>query len=151
MSDLPRDASALAPLIGTWDVEAAAAGGEWSGTGRSTFDWLLGRAFVLERAVVDHPDAPDGHMIIAPDLAGPHGWTQHYFDSRGVVRLYEMTFDGREWTLLRRTPDFSPLDFAQRYVGTFSADGDVIDGQWEMSDDGVEWRTDFRLTYRRAR
>jgi hypothetical protein len=70
---------------------------------------------------------------------------------RGVVRRYEMTFDGREWTLLRRAPDFSPLDFHQRYVGTFSDDGDTIDGQWEASDDGTGWRKDFRLTYRRVR
>jgi len=144
------DAAALEPLIGTWDVEAAAPGGEWSGTGRTTFKWLLGRAFVLEYSDVDHPDAPDTHAIFAPAADGD-GWTQHYFDSRGVVRLYEMTFDGREWVLLRRSPDFSPLDFHQRYVGTFSADGDTIDGEWETSDDGNAWRTDFRLTYRRAR
>ncbi|TFV86948.1 hypothetical protein [Blastococcus sp. CT_GayMR16] len=147
---MPDDASALEPLIGTWDIEASAPGGEWSGTGRTTFEWLLGHAFVLERSAVDHPDAPDSHAVVAPAAEG-HGWTQHYFDSRGVVRLYEMGFDGREWTLLRRTPDFSPLSFHQRYVGTFSEDGGVIDGQWEMSDDGAEWRSDFRLTYRRVR
>jgi hypothetical protein len=61
-----------------------------------------------------------------------------------------MTFDGRKRTLLRRTADDSPLHFSQRYTGTFSADGDTIDGQWEISDDGTEWRTDFRLTHRRA-
>jgi hypothetical protein len=146
-----RDVSALEPLIGVWDIEAAAPGGEWSGTGRTTFEWLLGRAFVAERGEVDHPDAPDSHAILAPDPARPGGFTQHYFDTRGVVRLYEMTFDGQEWTLLRRAPDFSPLDFHQRYVGRFSDDGDTIDGQWEASDDGTVWRTDFRLTYRRAR
>jgi hypothetical protein len=145
-----RDASALEPLIGRWDTEAAAAAGEWSGTGRTTFEWLLGRAFVLERSDVDHPDAPDSHSILAP-TAGGDGWTQHYFDSRGVVRRYEMTFDGREWTLLRRTADDSPLDFHQRYIGRLSEDGATIAGQWEISDDGSEWRTDFRLTYRRAR
>jgi hypothetical protein len=141
------DSSALEQLIGGWDVEAASPRGDWSGTGRTTFEWLLGRAFVLQRAEVDHPDAPDGLMVLAP--AGG-GWVQHYFDSRGVVRRYEMTFDGREWVLLRRTADDSPLHFQQRYTGTFSGDGDTIDGQWEMSDDGEEWRTDFRLTYRRA-
>jgi hypothetical protein len=142
------DASALEPLIGGWDVEAVSARGDWSGTGRTTFEWLLGRAFVLQRAEVDHPDAPDGLMVLAP--GGGNGWVQHYFDSRGVVRRYEMTFDGREWVLLRRTADDSPLDFHQRYTGTLSGNGDTIDGQWEISDDGEQWRTDFRLTYRRA-
>jgi hypothetical protein len=144
-----RDASALEPLIGNWDVEAASPRGDWSGTGRTTFEWLLGRAFVLQRAETDHPAAPSVHAILVP-AAGGGGWTQHYFDSRGVVRRYEMTFDPRTWTLVRRTADDSPLDFHQRYTGTFSADGDTIDGQWEMSDDGSDWQTDFRLTYRRA-
>jgi hypothetical protein len=144
-----RDTSILEPLIGTWDVEAAAPAGEWSGIGRTTFEWLLGRAFVLERSEVDHPDAPDTHAIFSPAADG-NGWTQHYFDSRGVVRRYEMTFDGREWTLLRRTADDSPLDFHQRYTGRLGNDGATIDGQWEISDDGTEWRTDFLLTYRRA-
>ena len=143
-----RDASALEPLIGTWVVEAAAPDGGWSGTGRTTFEWLLGRAFVLQQAETDHPAAPSVHAIVAP-AAGATGWTQHYFDSRGVVRTYGMTFDGREWTLLRTAPDFSPLDFAQRYVGTVSDDGRTIDGQWEM-DEGSGWRTDFRLTHRRT-
>ena len=147
---MPVDRPTLEPLIGTWDIEAASARGDWSGTGRTTFEWLLGGTYLLERSQVDHPDAPDSYAILAP-AAGGNGWTQHYFDSRGVVRLYEMAFDGREWTLLRRTPDFSPLDFQQRYVGTFSEDGDTIDGQWETSDDGHQWQTDFRLTYRRAR
>ena len=147
---MPDDASALEPLVGTWDVEAASPRGDWSGTGRTTFEWLLARAFVLQRADTDHPAAPSVHAIFAPAADG-NGWTQHYFDSRGVVRTYEMTFDGRTWTLLRRAPDFSPLDFHQRYVGTFSDDGETIDGQWEMSDDGEQWHTDFRLTYRRAR
>jgi hypothetical protein len=31
-----------------------------------------------------------------------------------------VTFDGREWTLERHTPDFSPLGFHQRWLGTFS-------------------------------
>lgn len=37
------------------------------------------------------------------------------------------------WTLLRDAPDFSPLDFQQRFRGTFSAVGDTIDGWWETS------------------
>lgn len=33
--------------------------------------------------------------------------------------------------LTREVPDFSPLDFGQRFTGTFSADGDTITGAWE--------------------
>src|SRR3954470_13656521 len=69
-----------------------------------------------ERAAADHPAAPDGCMAIAPDARRPGDFVQHYFDSRGVVRLYAMTFDGRTWTLTRLEPDFSPLDFRQRFT-----------------------------------
>jgi hypothetical protein len=44
---------------------------------------------------------------------------QHYFDSRGVARLYEMTFSGGVWNLLRNSSDFTPLEFSQRFSGTF--------------------------------
>jgi hypothetical protein len=118
--------------------------------GTSTFGWLLGHRFLVQRAQTDHPQAPDSEMIIAPDPALPGGYRAHYFDSRGVVRLYEMTFDGRDWTLVRTKPDFTPLDFAQRYVGTFSEDGATITGRWEASPDGSDWQPDFELTYRRT-
>jgi hypothetical protein len=41
-----------------------------------------------------------------------------------------------KWTvevslLTRETPDFTPLLFAQRFIGTFSADDNTIDGRWE--------------------
>jgi hypothetical protein len=145
------DAGALAPLVGSWTVEA-----EFPDLdppvvrGRATFDWLLGRRFLVQRVEVDHPDAPDSHGVVAPDPDSPGAYRQHYFDARGVVRLYAMTFDGREWTLTRREPDFSPLDFAQRFVGLLSEDGDSIEGRWEIADGEGGWRPDFRLTYRRS-
>jgi hypothetical protein len=151
MADNVPDAGALAPLVGSWTVEAEFADLEPSVVrGRSTFDWHLGRRFVREQNEMDHPDAPDSLSVLAPDPSRPGGWLQHYFDARGVVRLYEMSFDGRTWTLARRTPDFSPLDFAQRFTGELSDDGAVISGRWETADDGERWRLDFLLTYRRT-
>ncbi len=61
-----------------------------------------------------------------------------------------MTFDGRVWTLLREEADFSPLDFAQRYTGTFSEDGATITGRWEIRHPGQDWETDFDLSYVRV-
>lgn len=92
------------------------------------------------------PGAPDGLTVIAPDRDGEH-YTQHYFDSRGVVRIYAMTFDGRDWTLERHSPDFSPLPFHQRWTSTLSDDGGTIAGRWEASPDGAAWKLDFELTY----
>src|SRR5918993_347618 len=47
-------------------------------------------------------------------------------------------------------PDFSPLDFAQRFTGTFSDDGTTIAGRWEIAHDGSTWEHDFDLTYVRV-
>jgi hypothetical protein len=58
-----------------------------------------------------------------------------------------MTLADRVWTLLRVSPDFSPLDFAQRFTGTFTDDGSAIVGRWETSPDGSTWEHDFELTY----
>ena len=77
------------------------------------------------------------------------GYTQHYYDSRGVARRYAMSLDAGVWRLVRDAPDFSPLEFCQRFVGTFSDDRATIDGVWEKSSDGVTWSHDFALTYRR--
>jgi hypothetical protein len=148
MTDL-RDAADLERFIGEWEVTVDLPGASGVAA-RTTFEWLLGRRFVLQRASADHPDAPDGYMVIAADHRRDDGYVQHYFDSRGVVRLYEMDVDGAEWTLTRVTPDFSPLDFAQRWISRFSDDGDTIDGRWEASPDGREWELDFRMTYRRT-
>jgi hypothetical protein len=62
-----------------------------------------------------------------------------------------MTLDARTWTLERTKPDFSPLDFYQRYAGYFGGDRRTIDGEWQRSKDGREWTRDFGLTYTRAR
>jgi hypothetical protein len=60
-----------------------------------------------------------------------------------------MTFDVREWTLERHAPDFSPLDFHQRWRGTFGPDGGVIEGRWESSPNGRHWELDCELSYHR--
>ena len=49
------------------------------------------------------------------------------------------------WRFWRDGPDF-----AQRFTGTFSADGDTIIGRGELSRDGTSWEDDLQLTYRRT-
>jgi hypothetical protein len=61
-----------------------------------------------------------------------------------------MTFGGSAWTLERTEPDFSPLAFAQRFVGTVADDGRSVDGRWEQSHDGGRtWEHDFALRLER--
>ena len=136
-------------LLGTWSIEAHFPGVPSSGVGgQTTFERALDGAFVVERSEVEHPDAPNGLAIIAfdPDTGA---YRQHYFDSRGVVRLYAMQLRDGVWTLLRDSADFTPLEFSQRFTGTFSDDGDRIDCRWEIAPDHTTWELDFELTYRR--
>src|SRR5438270_6640767 len=108
----------------------------------SVFEWTLDTQFLVQRSEVQDPKAPNSLAIVAYD-PGRKAYRQHYFDSRGVVRLYLMTFNGGTWTLLRDAPDFTPLDFSQRFTGTFSPDRNTIRGTWETSSDGVTWAHDF--------
>ena len=148
MNDMTQPLAVLEPLIGRWDVEVTFRGAPPVGGATMTVEPALGGAFLLQRTHVPVPEAPDGLMVIASDDDG--AFRQHYFDSRGVVRLYAMTFDGRTWTLIREQPDFSKLSFAQRYTGTLTEDGSRIDGRWETRHEGGEYELDFEIAYLRA-
>ena len=117
--------------------------------GHTEFAWMAGGQFLIQRWEVPVPDAPDGIAIIGFD-AERGVYLQHYFDSRGVARVYEMSFENGVWKLWRIAPDFSPLSFSQRFTGTFSADGGTIAGRWESSPDGSAWTLDFDLTYTKS-
>jgi hypothetical protein len=140
-------AVALAPFLGDWTMEVEFPGAPPTGPGGSlSFEWMPGQKFLVQRWEVPVPEAPDGIAIIGFD-EGRGTYLQHYFDSRGVARLYEMGFADEVWTLRRSEPDFSPLNFSQRFTGRFSADGQTIDGRWEICHDGSTWEHDFGITY----
>jgi hypothetical protein len=135
----------LEALVGEWTFEARWPGGEpWPGGGRVTFEWLPSRAHLLQRGTVDLPAAPDNVSVIGCDAANGT-YSQLYSDERGVCRIYEMSLGDDEWRLWREGEPFS-----QRFAGTFSEDGNTITGRWELSEDGVDYATDFDLVYRRV-
>ena len=136
----------LDAFIGEWRVDASFPG---SAPGRVVFEWALDKQFLVQRSEAPRP-APDSMAIVSVD-PNTAAYTQHYFDSRGVVRVYAMTFRRGLWVLGRIAPDFSPLDFSQRFIGSFSRDGKTIRGTWETSSDGAKWERDFDLTYTRRR
>jgi hypothetical protein len=94
--------------------------------------------------------APDGIAIIGRDESRGT-LLQHYFDQRGVARVYEMSFEDGVWKLERTKEDFSPFEFAQRFTGTFSEDGGRIYGTWEIAHDKRTWEKDFDLHYIRVK
>ena len=140
-----RALAQLEVLVGEWTEQVHLPGAPM---GRMSFRWTLDGQYLLQRSQIPDPDFPDSLAVIAVNVDGT-GYTQHYFDSRGVVRTYAMTLDDQIWTLLRDRPDFTALDFAQRFTGTFAPDHASITATWESSDDGEHWHNDFTLTYTR--
>jgi hypothetical protein len=144
----------LGPLIGEWSMAMVMPGEETPDElpdvgARVTFEWMGEKAFVLQRWTVPIPEAPDGLAMIGWDERRGT-FLQHYFDERGVARVYEMSFDIGLWKLERREKDFSPFEFSQRFTGTFTDDGKRIEGTWEISHDSKRWEKDFTLIYTRV-
>ena len=134
----------MEPLIGRWDLVLTNA---WfldsldvRVEGWASFDWLDESLIVFRWAlgevpatvqVIGYSDAQERYQVL-------------YHDDRGVARVFDMTFDGTTWTLLREDPDFH-----QRF--TAEIEGDRIEGAWDASEDGGEtWRKDFDLIFTRA-
>ena len=145
----PASLDRLDVLVGRWEMEASFGPGRFGpGTpaitsrgGLTTFEWLQGRFFLIQRFVVDQPGAPSGIAIIGPGEK-PETWSQHYYDSRGVARVYHMSLVGGVLRIWREAPGFW-----QRYTGVLAGDGATIKGAWEGSADGQDWKHDFGLTY----
>ena len=95
---------------------------------------------------------PDSVSIIG---GAPDGEPQpmHYFDSRGVKRLFMMALEGSTWKIWRAPGEdwngpHGP-GFNQRFIGEISADGKSIAGRWErgMGPAGDDWGIDFPINY----
>ena len=138
---------ALEPLVGDWKMAASFDGMPADAAATVSFQWMPGGRFLIERWEISVPEAPDGIAIIGPDPEREGYYLQHYFDTRGVARVYKMSLEDGVWKLWRDQPDLSPLDFSQRFTGTFSGDGQTIAGRWEINHDGKTWEHDFDLSY----
>jgi hypothetical protein len=71
--------------------------------------------------------------------------SMHYFDLRGVHRVFAVDIAAHSWRFWNDTRGFS-----QRVAHTLSDDDEEIRGQAELStDDGATWEHDLAITYRR--
>ncbi len=132
-------------FIGSWETEGAhpMLPGE-AIRGTSTFEWLDGRRFLIWRSQYEHPKIPDAITLIG---VTDGQLSMHYFDERGVYRVYAASLDQGTWRYWRDAP--AP-DLSQRFSGTFSDDGNTITGRGELSKDGSTWEDDLALDYRRV-
>jgi hypothetical protein len=136
--------------------------GKWHGEGEIPIDppmkltvevkiERLGEFIVLS-SVGEPAEVPDTLSIIG---GAPEGEPQpmHYFDSRGVKRLYLMALEGSTWKIWRAPGEDwkgpNGPGFNQRFIGEISPDGNTIEARWErgLGDAGDRWELDFPLTY----
>lgn len=132
-------------FIGSWETEGAhpLLPGE-AIRGTSTFEWLEGGRFVIWRSAYEHQRIPDAITIIG---VTDGQLSMHYFDERGVYRVYAASLDQHSWRYWRDAP--AP-DLSQRFTGTFNDDGNTITVRGELSKDGSTWEDDLALDYRRG-
>jgi hypothetical protein len=141
-------------LVGEWRFEAVQDGVSVS-SGHASIGWLEGDGFLVVRADADPPTAETPQVWIDnspyPTVAvvaydDPTGrFVYAYADGRGVSRLYESSFDGREWKVWGQAGP----GFFQRI--TYEVGADTIRGRIEQSPDGeTGWETDFDIVYARV-
>jgi hypothetical protein len=143
MSMTQRDPS-LEPfdtLVGAWDTEATHPSVEGSVAGSTTFEWLEGGHFLVQRSRTDHELFPDGISVIGAPEAGD-GLVMEYFDSRGVRRTYGVAIDDGVLRIWRDDPDF-----AQRFSAALGPD--AFDGLWQLARTPGDWKDGLAIAFRR--
>ena len=139
----------LEVLSGRWDMEIRwspktqkLVGGPATVRGATRFEWIEDGHFMVQHqgGVVG---APDARWLIGRDETSGE-YSVLYADSRGVSRIYQMSFESRVWRIWRNAPAF---DHYQRFEGRLSADSSTIEARWEKSADNKTWELDFDLKY----
>jgi hypothetical protein len=129
-------------LIGTWATAATHPQFDAVVAGSTTFEWLDGGHFLVQRSHNDHELFPDAISVIgAPETGG--GLVMEYFDSRGVRRTYGVSFDDGVLRIWRNDPAF-----AQRFTATPSHDS--FEGRWQLARTPGDWQDDLNVSYRRS-
>jgi len=133
-------------LVGEWTMVGTHPGLPAAVQGHSSFEWLReGALLIWHFNWQPGQGIPNAYSVIGHDDA-VEPCTMLYTDERGVARIYQMSLAGGVWKMWRASPDFS-----QRMTGAFSADGNIITWQGELSRDGTHWEPDLSVTYTRKR
>ena len=130
--------SALDQLLGTWEFTMRHSAMPQPVTGWQRYERVLDGAFVLQHWTYDHPDFPDAMALLSDDR-------YHYFDVRGITRVFELEVDDAGWSMIRLDEEFS-----QRHTARFRG-SDAMESTGEVShDNGATWRPDSTMTHRRV-
>lgn len=131
--------SALNRLLGTWEFTMHHRAMSEPVTGRQRYERVLNDAFVLQHWMYDHPNFPDAMGLLSEDR-------YHYFDVRGIVRVFDLAVEDAGWSMTCLDEGFSQR-FTARFRGT-----DAMDSSGEVSyDTGANWQADFSMTYHRVK
>jgi hypothetical protein len=136
------DLTAFDVLVGTWATEATHPQFEGVVTGRTTYEWLAGDRFLIERSHNDHPAFPDAISVIGAPEDGD-GLVMEYFDSRGVRRTYGVSLEDGVMRTWRDAPGFD-----QRSTATL--DDEQFEQRFELAEEPGVWHDDLKATYRRV-
>lgn len=125
-------------LFGTWDISMQHVALPEPVVGRQRYESVLGGAFVMLHWTYDHQDFPDSIALLEQSAF-------HYFDVRGISRVFDLKVDEQGWSMIRRDPDFWQRSSA-RFLGE-----QAMEGTGENSHDGgLTWEHDFAMTWVRA-
>jgi hypothetical protein len=128
-------------LIGTWATESTHPRFDGVVPGATTFEWLDGGHFIIERSHNDHESFPDAISVIGAPEAGD-GLVMEYFDSRGVRRTYGVSLEDAVLRIWRDDPTF-----AQRFSARLARDR--FEGRWQLAHTPGDWQDDLKVSYRR--
>lgn len=144
-TDINEALNKLDILIGDWKISGSHPLISNPVTGKVNFSWFNGKSFLVLRTDFNQSGPPHSTAVIGSDNSA-NKLSMHYFDKRGVSRIYEMEFNDNAWKLFRNFPGFS-----QRFTGTIKDDGNTITGIWELSRNNFNWEKDLELTYTRIK
>jgi len=125
-------------LLGTWDVTMDHHAVDEPVAGRQVYTSILDGAYVHLDWTYEHDEFPDAVALLAETR-------MHYFDVRGLTRVFEVEWDDAGYTMVKADPEF-----AQRFTARFEGP-DVLVTTGEYSEDGgATWSYDFTTTARRS-
>ncbi|HET9488110.1 MAG TPA: hypothetical protein VFO54_11765 [Chryseosolibacter sp.] len=136
----------LAFLVGNWRMKIYNASFLASPSeeimGKVFVEWFEDETFITMRSEAVENGPPGSVAVLNLDDTNGQG-AMLYYDSRGVSRIYNMSFADNIWKLWRDAP--AP-GFNQKFEGVVSNNGNTIIAAWYAMENDT-WRHDFSVQY----